>query len=92
MDADLRQVTTGFDFKVRSFDKYDINGYRFRTYGKQLSMADQKSTNCCVSAIGEGDTKYYMEELKQFMNFNSMVQKPTKHRSLQMLLVPAKGD
>ena len=22
-------------------------------------MADRKSTNCCVSAIGEGDAKYY---------------------------------
>ena len=59
MDAELRQVANGFDYKVRSFDKYDINGYRFRTYGKELSMADRKSTNCCVSAIGEGDTEYY---------------------------------
>ena len=57
--AKLRQVANGFDYKVRSFDKYDINGYRFCTYGKELSMADQKSTNCCVSAIGEGDTVYY---------------------------------
>ena len=73
MDAELRQVANGFDYKVRSFDKYDINGYRFRTYGKELSMADQKSSNCCVSAIGEGDTSI-MEELKQFLNFNSMVQ------------------
>ncbi len=59
MDAELRQVANGFDYKVRSFDKYDINGYRFRTYGKELSMADRKSTNCCVSAIGEGDIEYY---------------------------------
>jgi hypothetical protein len=59
MDAELRQVANGFDYKVRSFDKYDINGYRFRTYGKELSMADRKSTNCCVSAIGEGGIEYY---------------------------------
>ena len=59
MDAELRQVANGFDFKVRSFDKYDINGYRFRTYGKELSMAGRKSTNCCVSAIGEGGIEYY---------------------------------
>ena len=59
MDAELRQVANGFDDKVRSFDKYDINGYRFRTYGKDLSMADRKSTNCFVSAIGEGDVEYY---------------------------------
>ena len=59
MDAELRQVANGFDYKVCSFDKYDINGYRFHTYGKELSMADQKSTNFCVSAIVEGDTEYY---------------------------------
>ena len=47
MDAELRQVANGFDYKVRLFDKYDINDYRFRTYGKELSMADRKSTNCC---------------------------------------------
>ena len=59
MDAELRQVANGFDYMVRSFEKYDINGYRFRTYGKELSMADQNSTNCCVSAISKGDTQYY---------------------------------
>ena len=59
MDAELRQVANGFDYKVRSFDKYDINGYLFRTYGKELSMDDRKSIDCCVSAIGEGDTEYY---------------------------------
>ena len=59
MDAELRQVTNGFDYKVRSFDKYDINGYGFRTYGKELSMANQKSTNCFVSAISEGGVEYY---------------------------------
>ena len=58
MDAELRQVANGFDFKVHSFNKYDINRYPFRTYGKELSMADQKSTNCCVSAISEWDTEY----------------------------------
>ena len=59
MDAELRQVANGFDYKVRSFDKYDINGYHFCTYGKELSMADRKYTNCCVSAIGEGGIEYY---------------------------------
>ena len=39
MDAELRQVANGFDYKVRSIDKYDINEYHFRTYGKELSMA-----------------------------------------------------
>ena len=72
MDAELRQVANGFDYKVRSFDKYDINGYRFHTYGKELSMADQKSTNV-VSLLSAKEVSSIMEELKQFMNFNSMV-------------------
>ena len=73
MDAKFRQVANGFDYKARSFDKYDINGYRFHNYGKELSMADRKSTNCCVSATAK-EIPSFMEELKQFMNFNSMVQ------------------
>ena len=60
MDAELRQVANGFDYKVCSFDKYDINGYRFRIYDKELSMAGRKSTNCCVSSIGEEGTEYYV--------------------------------
>ena len=73
MDAELRQVANGFDYKVRSFDKYDINGYRFPTYGKELSMADQKS-KIVVSLLSVKEIPSIMEELKQFMNFNSMVQ------------------
>jgi len=34
MDAELRQVANGFEFKVRTFEKYDINGYCFRTIAK----------------------------------------------------------
>ena len=73
MDAELRRVANGFDYKVRSFDKYDINGYRFRTYGKELSMADRKS-KIVVSLLSAKEISSIMEELKQFMNFNSMVQ------------------
>ena len=72
MDAELRQVANGFDFKVHSFDKYDINGYHFHTYGKELSMADRKSTNCCV-LLSAKEIPSIMEELKQFMDLNSMV-------------------
>ena len=72
MDAELRQVANGFDYKVRSFHKYDINGYHFRTYGKELTMADRKST-IVVSLLSAKEVSSIMEELKQFMNFNSMV-------------------
>ena len=70
MDAELRQVANGFDFKVRSFYKYEINGYLFRTYGKELSMADR----IVVSLLSAKEIPRIMEELKQSMNFNSMVQ------------------
>ena len=72
MDAELRQVTNGFDYKVRSFDKYDINGYRFRTYGKELSMAD-RSLQIVVYLLSVKEVPSIMGELKQFMNFCSMV-------------------
>ena len=72
MGAELRQVYNGFVYKVHSFDNYDINGYRFRTYGRELSMADRKST-IVVSLLSVKEVSSIMEELKQFMNFNSMV-------------------
>src|ERR1041385_999386 len=59
MDAELRQVANGFDNKVRVFEKYDINGYRFRTVDKERKMADRKSTNSGVSAVGDGGIEYY---------------------------------
>ena len=58
MDAELRQVANGFDYKVRTFEKYDINGYRFRTVDKEQNMPDRKSTNSGVSAV-EGGIEYY---------------------------------
>jgi len=72
MDAELRQVVNGFDYKVRTFEKYDINGYRFRTVGKEKSMPDRKSTNSGVSAVGEGGTEYY-GRVEEYTNFYSMV-------------------
>src|SRR3954466_15020380 len=59
MDAELRQVANGFDNKVHVFEKYDINGYRFRTVDKERKMADQKSTNSGVFAVGDGGIEYY---------------------------------
>ena len=58
MDAELRQVANGFDFKVRTYDKYDINGYRFHTGSKEQSMLGRKTTNSGVFAI-DGGVEYY---------------------------------
>ena len=77
-------------FKVRSFDKYGINGYHFRTYGKELFMVNRNSTNCCVSAIGEGDTEYYgrIEAIYELQFYGAN----PPNIIVQMLLVPAEGD
>ena len=63
MDAELRQVANGFDFKVLSLDKYDINGYRFCTYGKELSIAD-RSLQIVVYLLSAKEIPSIMEELK----------------------------
>src|ERR1043165_7000367 len=72
MDAELRQVANGFDNKVRVFEKYDINGYRFRTVDKEQKMADRKTTNSGVSAIGDGGIEYY-GRVEAIYDFYSMV-------------------
>src|SRR4051812_17881970 len=58
MDAELRQIANGFDFKVHTYEKYHINGYRFRTGMKEQTMPDRKTTNSGVSAI-DGGVEYY---------------------------------
>ena len=71
MDAELRQVDNGFDYKVRSFDKYDINGIAFVPMAKSYLTV---SLQIVVSLLSAKEIPSIMEELKQFMNFNSMVQ------------------
>ena len=54
MDVEFRQVANGFDFKVHTYERYDINEYHFRTGGKEQSMTGRKTINCGVSAIDGG--------------------------------------
>ena len=72
MDSELRQVANGFDYKVRSFDKYDINGYRFRTMAKNY-LWPTESLQIVVYLLSAKEVPSIMGELKQFMNFYSMV-------------------
>uniref|UniRef100_A0A8R7JVV6 DUF4218 domain-containing protein n=1 Tax=Triticum urartu TaxID=4572 RepID=A0A8R7JVV6_TRIUA len=55
LDKELKQVANGFDYKVGTFDNYDINGYRFRTHGNEERRAVLKTRNTGVSAICNGD-------------------------------------
>src|SRR3954469_20116871 len=70
MDAELRQIANGFDFKVHIYEKYDINGYRFRTGMKEQTMPDRKTTNSGVSAI-DGGVEYYgiVEEIYELLYY-----------------------
>jgi hypothetical protein len=70
MDAELRQIANGFDFKVHTYEKYDINGYRFRTGMKEQTMPDRKTTNSGVSAI-DGGVEYYgiVEEIYELLYY-----------------------
>lgn len=54
MDVDLRQVANGFDYKVGTFDKYDINGYRFRTTEHERRWPGRKTTNTGVFTLCNG--------------------------------------
>ena len=54
----MKQVANGFDYKVGTFHKYDINGYRFRTHGNEERRDVLKSRNMGVSAICNG-VEYY---------------------------------
>ena len=90
MDAELRQVANVFDYKVRRFEKYDINGYRFHTVDKEEQMPD-RNLQIRVSLLSAKEVSSIMEELKQYMNFSSIV-KSTECRCLQMSSVPSEGD
>jgi hypothetical protein len=37
MDAELKGLTKGFAYKVKSFTVYDVNGYRFHTRNYERS-------------------------------------------------------
>jgi hypothetical protein len=42
MSADLRQVTDGFAYRVRSFSRYEVNGYRFFITSYDQSRSNKK--------------------------------------------------
>ena len=72
MDAELRQVANGFDYKVRSFDNYTSMGIAFVPMAKSY-LWPTESLQIVVSLLSAKEVSSIMEELKQFMNLNSMV-------------------
>jgi hypothetical protein len=48
ISAKLWQVANGFDYKVSSFNAYDVNGYRFHTTRYKQSQPNPRTTNTGV--------------------------------------------
>ena len=63
MDAELRQVVNGFDYKVRSFEKYNINGISFVPLEKSY-LCPIGNLQIVVSLLSAKVLSSIMEELK----------------------------
>jgi hypothetical protein len=70
MDAELKGLTKGFAYKVKSFTVYDVNGYRFHTRNYEWNRPNQKTTNTEVRTPNTDERDYYgiVEEIYE-LNF-----------------------
>ena len=59
MTDELRWVSQGFDPKVVTYEKYDVNGYRFHTEKHQNSRPNAKTVNTGVFTGGRNEDEYY---------------------------------
>ena len=59
VSPELRQVADGCYYRVRSFNAYDINGYRFHTTRHELSRPNRRTTNTGVFTPREDNRDYY---------------------------------
>jgi hypothetical protein len=59
MSAELRQVADGFEYRVRSFTGYDVNGYRFHTTSYEQSRPNRRTTSTGVFTPGQDGVDYY---------------------------------
>jgi hypothetical protein len=59
MSAKLRRVADGFDYRVRSYSSYDVNGYHFWTRSHEASRPNRKTTNSGVFTPGLDNVEYY---------------------------------
>jgi hypothetical protein len=68
MSAELRQVANGFEYRVRSFTGYDVNGYHFRT--SSFDKENRRTTCFGVFTPGLDNVEYYgrIEEIYE-LNF-----------------------
>ena len=59
MSAELRQVADGFSYRVKSFNIYDVNGYRFHTMRYEQSRPNRRTTNIGIFTPGQYGVEYY---------------------------------
>ena len=59
MSAELRQVADGFSYRVKLFNVYDVNGYRFHTMTYEQSRPNRRTTNTGVFTPGQDGVEYY---------------------------------
>ena len=67
MSAELRQVAAGFGYRVKCFNGYDVNGYRFHTRSYEEGRPNRPTTNTGVFTPGLDGVEYYgtIEEIYQ---------------------------
>jgi hypothetical protein len=58
-NEELKWVSQGFDSKVKMYEKYDVNGYRFHTEFHQNSRPNAKTINTGVFTGGADNIEYY---------------------------------
>lgn len=83
ISVELRQVARGFDYKVSSFNAYDVNGYRFHTTSYEKSRPNPRTTNTGVFTPGvvtpgEEQEDYYgtVEEIYELEFHGEKAPKP----------------
>ena len=59
MSAELRQVADGFSYRVKLFNVYDVNRYRFHTMRYDQSRPNRRTTNTNVFTPGQDGFEYY---------------------------------
>jgi len=59
MSAELRQVADGFSYRVKLFNVYVVNGYRFHTMRYEQSRPNRRTTNTGVFTPGQDGVEYY---------------------------------
>jgi hypothetical protein len=59
MDPELRQVANGCAYRVRSFEAYDVNGYRFHTSRHEQSRPNRRTTNTGIFTPNREGEEFY---------------------------------